>query len=51
MTDEYYKMIFKRKSFHLFRNAGSGKIIAAELDEITAAWDSFEKLYPDIRGK
>ena len=49
MTDEYYKMIFKRKSFHLFRNAGSGMITAAELDEITAAWDSFETLYPDIR--
>ena len=49
MTNEFYRMLFKRKSFHLFRNAGSGKISSGELDEITAAWDSFEKLYPDIR--
>jgi len=49
MNDELYKMIFKRKSFHLFRNAGSGKINKDEISEIESAYKSFEKLYPDIK--
>ena len=42
-------MIFKRKSFHLFRNVGEEKIPETELREIEAAWDSFERLCPEIR--
>lgn len=46
---EYYPEIFRRKSFHLFRDTGSDKISGEELEEIRAAWDSFGKLCPDIR--
>ena len=49
MTDKYYPMIFKRKSFHFFRNVGAEKIDAGELKEIKAAWASLESLYPDTR--
>lgn len=48
-TVNYYDMIFKRKSFHLFRNVGSDRITDNELEEIRNAYPSFEKLYPDIR--
>lgn len=49
MDSRYYKEIFKRKSFHLFRNAGSEKLTDSELRDIEEAWSSFEPLYPDIR--
>lgn len=49
MTNEYYQTIFKRKSFHLFRNVGSEKVSEAELAEIENAFSSFERLYPDIK--
>lgn len=49
MNAELYPMIFKRKSFHLFRNTGSGKIGQEELEGIRAAWEGFDRLYPDIR--
>lgn len=49
MTNDLYPMIFKRKSFHLFRNAGKEKIDTSELKEIEAAWATFEPLYPEIR--
>ena len=49
MEKEYYPEIFKRKSFHLFRNCGSERICDAELEEIRKAFDAFEKLYPEIR--
>ncbi len=42
-------MIFKRKSFHLFRAVGSDAISADELDGIKEAYASFESLYPDIK--
>lgn len=45
---KYYDTIFKRKSFHLFRNVGSDKIEDSELTEIEQAYGSFEKLYPEI---
>ena len=41
-------MIFKRKSFHLFRNVGNDKISKEELDSIEAAYKNFESLYPEI---
>ena len=46
---EYYDTIFKRKSFHLFRNVGNEKLTQAELDGIGTAFGSFERLYPDIK--
>ena len=49
MTNEFYPDIFKRKSFHLFRNTGTEKITVSELDEIKIAYDSFEALYPEIK--
>ena len=49
MNADNYQMIFKRKSFHLFRNVGSEKLTLQELKEIEAAYAGFESLYPDIR--
>ncbi len=49
MQKVFYPMIFKRKSFHLFRNVGNASINAAELKEIEDAWESFESLCPDIK--
>ena len=48
MTD-YYEMIFKRKSFHLFRNVGNEKLTEKDLQEIRAAYNNITALYPDIR--
>lgn len=49
MNSNFYKEIFKRKSFHLFRNIGSDKITSEELKGIESVYDTFEKLYPNIR--
>ena len=34
MDNSLYEMIFKRKSFHLFRNIGNEKITIEELEDI-----------------
>lgn len=49
MDVKYYSDIFKRKSFHLFRNAGSDRIDNAELEEIMKAYGTFDSLFPEIR--
>ena len=49
MNQDNYQMIFKRKSFHLFRNVGSEKVDPEVLKEIEAAYAGFDTLYPDIR--
>ena len=49
MTSEYYSAIFKRKSFHLFRNVGHEKLTDSELSNIENAWNTFEALYPGTR--
>ena len=49
MTDQFYDTIFKRKSFHLFRNVGSDRISSDELNGIEKAYAGFEALYPDIK--
>lgn len=49
MKEQYYEAIFKRKSFHLFRNVGADQISSEELAGIEAAYAGFEVLYPDIR--
>lgn len=46
---DYYEMIFKRKSFHLFRNVGNETITQPELNAIVMAYQNFEGLYPDIK--
>ena len=48
MKKQYYNTIFKRKSFHIFRNVGSDEITSEELEDIKEAYEGFEKLYPDI---
>ncbi|MCQ2531051.1 MAG: nitroreductase [Lachnospiraceae bacterium] len=49
MRDSFYDMIFKRKSFHLFRGVGSDYITEDELKAIEEAYVSFEPLVPGIR--
>lgn len=47
--DEFHEMLFKRKSFHIFRNIGDERISQEELQEIQQVYETFEKLYPDIK--
>ena len=49
MNRALYPEIFRRRSFHLFRNTGNERLTAEELRETEAAWNGFEKLYPGIR--
>lgn len=49
MKAELYDMIFKRKSFHLFRGVGSEHLTPDELFGIETTFKSCERLYPDIR--
>ena len=49
MDNKFYEDIFKRKSFHLFKNVGSDKIEQSELEEIKEAYKSFDSLYPEIK--
>ncbi len=44
-----YPMIFKRKSFHLFRNLPDVPLTPEELDDIYLAYKSFQALDPNIR--
>ena len=49
MDTALYEMIFRRKSFHLFRGVGDEQLTPEELDGIRTAFEGFERLYPDIR--
>ena len=51
MNNDLYNMIFKRKSFHLFRNIGDEHITDIELDEIKNEFNNFVPLVEDIRVK
>lgn len=44
MNNEFYKDIFKRKSFHLFRNIGQDMVGKNEIEEIKKAYNSFDRL-------
>lgn len=44
-----YPLIYKRKSFHLFRNIGNEAISSEEQNEILEAYKHFSTLYPDIK--
>ena len=51
MNKEYYDMIFKRKSFHLFRNIGNEKISEEELKDIEKEFNKLKPLVEDIKVK
>ncbi|MBQ3999963.1 MAG: nitroreductase [Oscillospiraceae bacterium] len=51
MDNRYYTQIYRRRSFHSFRDCGNASLTGRELEEIEAAWLSFEPLYPDIRTR
>ena len=49
MNKIFYEMIFRRKSFHLFRNVGNEKISKDELNDIQSAYSDFTPLNPGIK--
>ena len=56
MNKELYEMIFKRKSYHTFKNYKTQRyykddysITSKEYKEIEEAFNSFDVLYPDIK--
>lgn len=51
MNNNLYDMIFKRKSFHLFRNIGNENITASELKDIEEQFLKFKPLVEDINVK
>lgn len=51
MNNNLYDMIFKRKSFHLFRNIGNEHITADELKDIEDQFSRFKPLVEDINVK
>lgn len=51
MNEQLYEMIFKRKSFHLFRNIGNKKISEEELKDIEDTFLTFKPLVEDIKVK
>ena len=51
MDEKLYDEIFRRKSFHLFRDVEDVPLFAEEIEDIYRAWDSFDPLYPDIRTR
>ncbi len=51
MNADLYEMIFKRKSFHLFRNIGNEHITEAELEDIEKELSKLKPLIEDIKIK
>jgi len=51
MDINLYDMIFKRKSFHLFKNIGNEHITEDELKDIQNKFNNFKPLVDDIRVK
>jgi hypothetical protein len=51
MDNNLYEMIFKRKSFHLFRNIGSQKISEEEIKDIEKKEEEKSELYNIIESK
>ena len=49
MDKKLYEMIFKRKSFHLFRDIGNEHITENELKDIEEQFTKFEPLTKDIK--
>ncbi len=51
MNKDLYEMIFKRKSFHLFRNIGNESITNEELNDIENTFNSIKPLVENIKVK
>lgn len=51
MNNNLYDMIFKRKSFHLFRNIGNENISDEEIKDIENEFNNFKPLVQDIKVK
>ena len=51
MDNNLYEMIYKRKSFHLFRNIGNKKISEEELKDIENKFNDLKPLIEDIKVK
>ena len=51
MNKDLYEMIFKRKSFHLFRNIGNEHLTKDELKDIEEYFSKLKPLYEDIKVK
>ena len=51
MDSELYEMIFKRKSFHLFRNIGNEHLTDSELQDIENQFVKLKPLVEDIKVK
>ena len=51
MNSNLYDMIFKRKSFHLFRNVGNLNLTDGELQGIEDTFYKLKPLYKDIKVK
>lgn len=49
MDNSLYAMIFKRKSFHLFRNTGTAPIPTQQLEEIKHQFKMLEPLDKNIQ--
>ena len=49
MNNNFYEMIFKRKSFHIFRNIADEPINEDELNDIQKAYSEFTPLNPEIK--
>ena len=49
INKQIYEMIFKRKSFHLFRNIGNEHIQPFEIDKINEFYKSLTPLYSNIK--
>ncbi|MBQ7117331.1 MAG: nitroreductase [Clostridia bacterium] len=51
LNKDLYSMIYKRKSFHIFRNVGDEKITEREIEDIYEAFENFLPLHPEIKTK
>ena len=49
MNNIFYEMIFRRKSFHTFRNVGNESISENELNDIQNAYSELAPLNPEIK--
>ena len=49
MNNVLYEMIFKRKSFHTFRNVGDESIRKDELNDMQSAYSDFTPLNPGLK--
>ena len=51
MNNNLYEMIFKRRSFHLFRNIGNDHLSEDELKDIEKEFKKIKPLVEDIKVK